>query len=176
LIILQLKSTQGESALSDINKAISQLKNEWGYKIRGHEIHQIRRNMERRTLRERALLVSSFCCRNEIEYLTYHVPVSRNEGRGLFDERSYEQADDSILATLNEVEMVHEQTGLGDKVVIVHHLPSVIGSNEFPHPNSDQKFQILECAERHFLDFYRRSSNYFQLRYFYTGECFSKVL
>jgi hypothetical protein len=161
LIILQLKSTQEESALVDINKTISQLKNKRGYKIRGHEIHQIRRNLERRTWRERALMVSSFCSRNEIEYLTYHVPVSRNEGRGLIDERSYEQADDSILATLNEVEMVYEETGFKDKVVIVHHLPSVIGSEEIPHLDSDQKFQILENAERHLLDFYRRNSNYF---------------
>jgi hypothetical protein len=126
--------------------------------------------MERLTLRERALKVSSFCSRNEIEYLTYHVPASRNEGQGLFAERSYKQTDEAILATLNEVEMVHEQCGLEEKVVVVHHLPSVIGSDEIPRLDSDLKFQILGNAERHLLDFYRRNSNYFSRFAIFTLE------
>jgi hypothetical protein len=69
--------------------------------------------------------------------------ILRNEGQDLFAERSYKQADDSILATLNEVEMVFEETELKDKVAIVYHLPSVIGADEIAHLNSKQKFKIL---------------------------------
>jgi hypothetical protein len=126
--------------------------------------------MERWTLRERALNVSSFCSRNEIEYLTYHVPILRNEGEDLFAERSYKKADDSILATLNEAEMVFEDTELEDKVAIVYHLPSVIGAHEIAHLNSKQKFKILENAERHLLDFYRGNSHYFSRFAIFTLE------
>jgi hypothetical protein len=170
LLILQLKSTQDESAFSDLNKILLQIKDEFGYKIRGHEVHQTKRNMDRLSLKERALMVSNFCSKNEIEYLTYHVPVFRNEGQGLIDERTDKQADDSILATLNEAEMVFDEAGIEDKVAIVHHLPSVIGSDEIPHLNSYQKFQILENAERHLLDFYRRNSNYFSSFAIFTLE------
>jgi hypothetical protein len=170
LIILQLKSTQEESALSDISNVLSQLKKEHGFKIRGHEIHQTRINMDRRSLKERALKVSSFCSRNEMEYLTYHVPIPRNEGQGHFAERSHKQADEMILATLREAEMVFENTELEDRVVIVYHLPSVIGLNEITHLNSNMKFKILENAERHLLEFYRRNCHYFSRFAIFTLE------
>jgi hypothetical protein len=81
LIILQLKSAQNESALPDMETIISHIKHEFGYKIRGHEVQQIQRNMESLSLKQRAPLVSNFCSKNDIEYLTYHDPVPRNEGR-----------------------------------------------------------------------------------------------
>jgi hypothetical protein len=66
-----------------MDKILSHIKNEFGYKIRGHEAHHNQRNIERLSLKQRALLVSNFCYDNDIEYLSYHVPVPRNEGLGL---------------------------------------------------------------------------------------------
>jgi hypothetical protein len=159
LIILQLKSTQNESAFLDLSEIISYLDNEHGYKIRGHEIHQIQKNIEKLTLRQRADLVSSFCSKNDIEYLTYHVPTSRNEGQSISDERSFEKASNAIITTIKEAERVYEECRLENKVIIVYHLPSVISFDEIPYLNRDLKFKILDNAERCFLEFYQRNNN-----------------
>jgi hypothetical protein len=118
---MQLKSAQNESALSDVGKIISHVDRKWRYKIKGHEIHQTRTNMERLTLRERANLVSGFCSKNDIEYLTYHVPVPRNEGLSLSDERSLEKTNNSILTTISEADIVYKQSGLRNNVTITYH-------------------------------------------------------
>lgn len=117
--------------------------------------------MQKLSLRQRALLVSDFCSKNDIEYLTYHVPVPRNEGRSLSDARSHKIASDLILATIMEAKMVHEECRFENKIVIVHHLPSVISLDEIPYLNKEHKFKILENAEKNLLDFYMRNSEYF---------------
>lgn len=48
---------------------------------------------------------------------------------------------------------MHVKGGLKNKVVIVHHLPSVISSDEIPYLDRARKFEILERAEKDFLDF-----------------------
>ena len=76
-IILQLKSSQDK----DIHAIISFIKKELGYKVRCHERHQTQRNMERMAQNECVTNVEKFSSQNEIEFLTYHVSVLRNEGR-----------------------------------------------------------------------------------------------
>ncbi|MGC1131859.1 MAG: hypothetical protein WA941_03465 [Nitrososphaeraceae archaeon] len=160
MIVLQLKSSSDGKQLLDIGNIISVVKKHWGYRIRGHEIHQ-RLNLEKSTPRDRARLVSSFCSKNDIEYVTYHAPIPRNEGQSLFDERSNEKANNSLLATLLEAELVHTECGLKDKVVIVYHLPSVIGFDESLYLNRELKFKILENSERELLGFQDKKCDYF---------------
>lgn len=80
-IILQLKSSQDKFALSDMHAIILFIKKELGYKVRCHERHQTQRNMERMAQNECVTNVEKFSSQNEIEFLTYHVSVLRNEGR-----------------------------------------------------------------------------------------------
>ncbi len=47
MIVLQLKSSSDGKQLLDIGNIISVVKKHWGYRIRGHEIHQ-RLNLENR--------------------------------------------------------------------------------------------------------------------------------
>lgn len=162
LINLQLKAAPKETDLLDIKRIIAYIKEKFGYKIRGHEIHQRLQDLERHTLRERANLVSSFCSKNNIEYLTYHVPVLRNEGRSLSDERSLEKANRAILTTISEAEIVYEESGLRNNVTTVYHLPSVIGCNEIPYLNRELKFKILRNAESSFIEFYLTNSSNFE--------------
>jgi hypothetical protein len=159
-IILQLKSTQDETALSEMHTIISQIRNRFGYKIRGHEIHETQVNMERLTLKERVINVSKFCLKNDIEYLTYHVPIPRNEGRSFIEAQSQEKANEHILATMKEVELVREKCGLKSKVVIVYHLPSVISLDKIPFLDRNHKFEILGDTEKNLLDFYITNSEY----------------
>ena len=159
---MQLKSAQNESALTDVAKIISHVDHKWGYKIRGHEIHQTKRNMERLSLRERANLVSSFCSKNNIEYLTYHVPILRNEGLSLSDERSLEKTNNYVLTTISEADIVYKQSGLRNNVTIIYHLPSVIGCNEIPYLNRELKFKILCNAESSFIKLYMTNSSNFK--------------
>jgi hypothetical protein len=74
-LILQLKSVQTRDALDFISNIIKSIRQKFDYKIKGHEIHEISRNMEKIPLSDRVNLVSSFCARNELEYLTYHAPI-----------------------------------------------------------------------------------------------------
>jgi hypothetical protein len=169
-IILQLKSTQERLVLSHMHGIISKIRNQFGYKIRGHEVHLTQRNMERLTLKERVLNVSSFCLKNDIEYLTYHVPAPRNEAQSFSDAGSYEKASNLIFATINEAEMVREKCGLKSEAVIVYHLPSVISLGEIQYLNKELKFRILKDAENHLLDFYRRNSERIDGSYILTLE------
>ena len=169
-IILQLKSTQDESALSEMHTIISQIRDRFGYKIRGHEIHETQINMERLTLRERVTNVSKFCLKNEIDYLTYHVPIPRNEGRSLFETQSQEKANEQILATIKEVELVREICGLKSKVVIVYHLPSIISADKIPLLDRNLKFEILGDAEKNLVDFYITNRKYLNSFSIFTLE------
>jgi hypothetical protein len=45
-------------------------------------------------------------------------------------------------------------------VVIVHHLPRIIGPDVIPYLNKARKFAILERAEKDFLDFHIGNREY----------------
>jgi len=47
----------------------------YGYLFKGHEIHQLQSNVDKIGIAERANIVSSFCTKHEIDYLTYHIPI-----------------------------------------------------------------------------------------------------
>jgi hypothetical protein len=119
------------------------------------------------SIKDRAYKISRLCSKKEIEYITYHAPIYRNQGQSLLDERSYERANASLLAVLKEAEMVHAECSLTDKVVIVYHLPSVIGFEEISYLDKELKFKILEGAERMLIDFNEKNMSYF--------ECFAKL-
>lgn len=161
LIILQLKSAHNETALSDIGKILSYIENKYGYRIRGHEVHQNMEDLEKLTLRHRAHLVSAFCSKHDIEFITIHVPIPRNEGQSLFNELSFEKANDSILVTLREAEIIHRECGFKNKIIIVYHLPSVISLFEISYLDKERKSRIVESAEGHLIDFCRRNTSYF---------------
>jgi len=158
LIILQLKSAHNESALRDIDKIIPYTNKKYGYKIRGHEIHQSLEELRKLSLSQRASLVTRFCSRNDIEYLTLHVPIPRNDRGPLLNELSWEKA---ILATILEAEIISKECGFINKVVIVYHLPSVVSVDQIPYLNKELKFRILEEAEKHLIDFCRQYNKYF---------------
>jgi hypothetical protein len=160
MIILQLKSSSNEKALSDISSIIFSIKEKWDYRIRGHEIHQVLKSVAP-TMRERANSVSSFCSRNEIDYITYHSLSPRNQGLSLFDERSSEKANNSLLATLMEAELVQKEFGLKNKVLIVYHLPSVISLEEIRHLDKEKKYRILVHSENILLKFIKDNGAYF---------------
>jgi hypothetical protein len=162
MIVLQLKSSHDEHALSDISNIISSIKNKHGYRIRGHEIHQNPADSER-SIKQRAHTISSFCLKNDIEYITYHAPILRDQLKKILDdERSCEKAKDSLLATLREAELVYNECAFKDKVVIVYHLPSVISLEEIHYLNKELKFKILEKAEQYLLDFNEQNRSYFE--------------
>lgn len=143
-----------------MHNIISFIKKKWGYRIRGHEIYQ-RSNFEKSTVNDRARAVSSFCSKNDIEYITYHAPIPRNEGQSLV-ERSNDKANDSLLATLWEAELVHTECGLRHRVTIVYHLPSVISFKQIQNLNKFLKFKILQNSELDLLGFQDRKRDYFE--------------
>ncbi|MGH9988310.1 MAG: hypothetical protein ACRD8W_30620, partial [Nitrososphaeraceae archaeon] len=161
MIILQLKSAHNESDIGDIEDIRSFIYEKYGYKIRGHEIHQSLEGLRKLSLNQSASLVTRFCSKNDIEYLTLHVPIPRNERGYLHNELSYEIANDSILATIREAEIIYRECGFKNKVVIVYHLQSVISVDQIPSLNIELKFRILEKAERNLIDFCLRYKDYF---------------
>jgi hypothetical protein len=161
MIVLQLKSSHDETALFNISSIISFIKNKHEYRIRGHEIHQNQADLEG-SIRQRARIISSLCSKNDIEYITYHAPIPRNQGQSLFDERSFAKVNDLLLATLKEAELVHNECTFRDNVVIVYHLPSVISSEKIPYLNRELKFKILESAEQYLLNFNEKNRSYFE--------------
>lgn len=186
MIVLQLKSAHNETALSDIGKILSYTENNYGYKIKGHEIHQNIADLEKLTLRLRAHLVSTFCSKHDIEFITFHVPIPRNEGYSIFNELSFEKANDSILSTLREAEIIHRECGFKNKIIIVYHLPSVISLDEISYLDKERKSRIIESAERHLIDFCRRNTSYFSSfatltvenvfpKYFTNGDSYATV-
>jgi hypothetical protein len=162
MIIIQLKSSHDQKALSNICEIISSVKDVYDYRIRGHEIHQDSADIQVSILRQRANIISSFCSKKDIEYITYHAPIPRNEGLHLKDERFYEKATNSLLSTLREAELVYDECGFKDKVVIVYHLPSEISLEEIPYLNEKMKFKILENAELYLRNFYEKNRSYFE--------------
>ncbi len=160
LIILQLKSAYNPTDLLDIEEIYSYIGKKYAFKIRGHEIHQSLEDLRKMSLIQRARLVTKFCTKNEIEYLTLHIPTPRNEQHAIHSEISHEKANDLILGTAKEAEMIYDEGGFKNKVVLVYHLPSVISIEEIYHFDREMKFRILEKAEKHLIDFCQQYREY----------------
>ena len=160
MIILQLKSTQDVNALTNISSVVNYLHEKYGYKIKGHEIQQVGSNIKKMTLSERANIISSFCAKNEIEYLTYHAPIIMHN---IFDERWRRRIIDSILVTVREAEKVFCDVSLRNKVVIVFHLTNFISTELLPTISKELKYSIMRKTEEAFFDFYNNNDKEFNL-------------
>lgn len=110
----------GTPALDNISRIIKEVRKDYGYRIRGHEIHQVAGVMRRTSLAERAKMVSSFCATNELENISYHAPILY-PGDNIWDEKRRGRVIESIKVTVEEAEAVCKEAGL-DKPVIVFHL------------------------------------------------------
>jgi hypothetical protein len=155
LIILQLKSTQDRNALTNISSIVNYLNEKYGYKIKGHEIQQVGSNIKKMTLSERTNIISSFCAKNEIEYLTYHAP---NIMHNIFDERWRQRIIDSILITVKEAEKVFCDVSLRNKVIVVFHLTNFISMELLPTISKELKYKIMRKTQEAFLDFYNNNN------------------
>ncbi len=143
MIVLQLKSTQKETALSDISSIIKLLAAEFGHRIEGHEIHQTRGVMDATSIKQRAGMVSDFCSQNEIRYLAYHAPIL-GRGQNVWEERWREKVRESIAQTIREVETVRNDVDLA-RVVVVFHLTSYVHSSALPR-TFQEKLQLYQRA------------------------------
>jgi hypothetical protein len=160
LIILQLKSSYNHSDLADIEEIYSYIRKKFEFKIKGHEIHQSLEDLNKLSFIQRAYIVTRFCSENEIEYLTLHVPIPRNERGYIHSAKSQKITNDLILGTVREAEIIHRECRFKNKVVIVCHLPSIISADEIHYFNKAVKFSILEKAEEHLIDFYQHYQDY----------------
>jgi hypothetical protein len=161
VIILQLKSTQNRDALANISSIINYLYEKYGYKIRGHEIQQLDSNIMKKTLSERTSIVSSFCAKNEIEYLTYHAPIIMHN---IFDKRWRLRIIESILITIKEAEKVFSDVHLRNKIIIVFHLTNFI-SKQLLTVTKELKYKIMGKTQEAFLDFYNDNNEDLNLQY-----------
>ena len=158
MIILQLKSIQNIDSLEDISSIISYLHNEYNYKIRGHEIQQINSYIKKTTIVERANIVSSFCSKHEVDYLTYHTPFLVNGSSLYYDDIKWQQKmADSILITIKEVEKVYGDANLKHKVVIVFHISGFIPKGDVPLLTKETKNQVIKRLESSFIEFYNNT-------------------
>jgi sugar phosphate isomerase/epimerase len=156
MIALQLKSTQDPAAFENISSIVRTAKDELGYRVRGHEIHQVAAVMKKTTLAERAEMVSRFCSRNEMERLTYHAPIL-GMGDNLWEqgEKKREKVKESIRVTVKEAVLARQQAGIQEKAIVVFHLASHVPLGQQPS-TMDEKKRMLEAAEGEFLAFYEK--------------------
>jgi hypothetical protein len=161
LIILQLKSTQNTNALTDISSIIDYIYDKYGYRIKGHEIQQLRSNIRKMTLIERASMISSFCTHHEIEYLTYHAPIFRYN---IFDERWHSRITDSLCITIKEIERVFCNASLKNKVIIVFHLTNFISKELLPTISKEIKYKIMKRTREAFSAFYNNTNKDLNLK------------
>ena len=156
MIVLQLKSAQDPVALDNISRIIKEIRGEYGYRIRGHEIHQLSGLMRRTPLAERVEMVSRFCVKNEIEYLTYHAPIL-GAGDNIWNDKRREKVIESIRLTAREAEAVCKEAGM-QKPVVVFHLTSYVPLQELP-ATWEEKSGLLERAGQQFLAFHKELEN-----------------
>jgi sugar phosphate isomerase/epimerase len=131
VLILQLKSALRPEDLNSITRIIKDTQVAQNYKIKGHEFQHLDSIIRNSSTSERRDMAVNFCARNEIEYLTYHVPIVL-DGSNIWDEKSGKKIKESIVETADEAELVYSKAGLGNKVVIVTHLTNFIAANELP--------------------------------------------
>lgn len=149
LIILQLKSTQDESALASISSIIKTLSEEYNFKIRGHEIHQTRSVMATTSLKERVNMVSTFCAKNELNHLAYHAPIF-GRGQNIWEETWNDKVRESLALTIDEAAQVRQKAGISGKVIVVFHLTNYLHMKKLPS-TIEEKLRLFEVAESEFL-------------------------
>jgi len=115
LIILQLKSAQEKNALDNIYSIMNYIYEKYGYLFKGHEIHQLQSNIDKIVIAERANIVSSFCTKHEIDYLTYHIPILK---QNIYDDKWRQTITDSISQTITEAEKVFHDAGLKHQIIL----------------------------------------------------------
>lgn len=153
-IILQLKSTQRKADLEDISRIIDTIQQQHGYKIKGHEIQQLAGMMKGTTFAERVEMVSEFCSKNEIEYLTYHSQIF-DDGESIWDEKWTKTIEDSILQSIEEAEAVCSKSGIRNDAVIVFHLTYYVPRDDLPI-TKEKRLELQSRSEEAFLRFYER--------------------
>src|SRR5215467_13817458 len=165
MIILQLKSTQNTNSLEEISSIIYYLYNKHSYKIRGHEIQQISSKIEKMTVIERAKIVSSFCSKHELDYLTYHAPflvngADFNYNNHYNDIKWYQKVADSILITIKEAEKVYSDANLKHKVVIVFHITDFVPKQDIQTLTKEAKSKVLEKSLSSLIRYLYNNNNY----------------
>ncbi|MEW6605104.1 MAG: hypothetical protein AB1351_10530, partial [Thermoproteota archaeon] len=155
-IVLQLKSAQNKQDLDDISRIIQLIKDQSGYRIRGQEIQQLAGMMKETTFAERVGLITNFCSKNEIEYLTYHAPIFE-PGENIWDEKRRRAVEDSILQTIEEAEAVCRQSGIRNDAVIVFHLTFYVSREDLPI-TKEKRLELQSRSRDTFLRFYERES------------------
>lgn len=153
-ILLQLKSAHKEQDLRDISDIIQVIKSQSGYRIRGHEVQQLSSITRNTTLAERVEMVSDFCSKNEIEYLTYHTQIFQN-GENIWDEKWRRTIEESILHTIEEAEEVCRKSDIKNDAVIVFHLTSYVPRDDLPI-TKERKLGLQSKWEEAFLGFYEK--------------------
>ena len=161
MIILQLKSTQNINSLENISSIISYLYNEHNYKIRGHEVQQINSNIEKMTTVERANIVSSFCSKHELDYLTYHTPFFENGPSFYYydDIKWHQKVTDSLLVTIKEAEKVYSDANLKHKIIIVFHVTGFIPKQGVPLLTKETKSKVVKRLESSLIDYLYNNNN-----------------
>ena len=156
MIILQLKSTQNINSLEDISSIIGYLYNKHNYKIRGHEIQQINSNIEKMTTVERANIVSSFCSKHELDYLTYHTPFLVNGASFYYydDIKWHQKVADSILITIKEAEKVYSDANLKHRIIIVFHVIGFIPKQDVQLLTKETKSKVVKRLESSLIDYF----------------------
>lgn len=153
-IVLQLKSTQRKTDLEDISNIIDTIQRQYGYRIRGHEIQQVASIMKETMVGERVRMITNFCSKNEIEYLTYHAPIFEPE-EDIWGEKRRKMIEDSILRTIEEAEEVCSKSGIRDDAVIVFHLTYHVSRANLPI-TKEEKLKLQSRSEEAFLQFYEK--------------------
>src|SRR5438034_8178442 len=120
-----------------------------GYVIKGHEVHLQQSNIDKISLADRANVISSFCTKNEIDYLTYHIPIVK---QNIYNEKWRQIITDSISDTIREAQKVFYDASLGNKIIIVFHLTNFVHEEELPI-TKEIKCKLLKKTEKAFLDF-----------------------
>jgi len=146
LIILQLKSTQEKNALDNISPIMNYIYEKYGYLFKGHEIHQLQSNVDKIGIAERANIVSSFCTKHEIDYLTYHIPILK---QNIYDDKWRQTIIDSISQTITEAEKVFHDAGLKHQIIIVFHLSNFIHREELPI-TKEKKYKMMKKTKEAF--------------------------
>lgn len=128
---------------------MSYIYEKYGYIIKGHEIQQLQSNIDKTGTSERVNIVSSFCAKNEIDYLTYHIPIIK---QNIYDDKWRQTITDSISHTIIEAEKVFYDAGLKRQIIIVFHLTNFIPEEELPI-TKEIKHKMMKKTEKAFLGF-----------------------
>jgi hypothetical protein len=95
---------------------------------------------------ERANIVSSFCSKHELDYLTYHIPFLENGPIFYYydDVKWYQKLANSILITIKEAEKVYSDASLKHRVIIVFHVMGFIQKQNVPILTIETKSKVVK--------------------------------